>query len=62
MDSIHNSVESSHDKEAFTQSRNYEVGSDLKKELEHLKLEVAKETKDLLIKDINIFKDSFLKS
>ena len=46
MDSIQDSVESSHDKEAFTQSRNYEVGSYLKKELEHLKLEVAKETKD----------------
>ena len=30
--------------------------------LEHLKLQVVKEIKDLLTKEINIFKDFFLKS
>lgn len=39
VDSIQDTVESSQSNEIFTQCRNYEIGLDLKVELEHLKLE-----------------------
>ena len=39
LDSIQDTVESSQSNEIFTQCRNYEIGLDLKVELEHLKLE-----------------------
>ena len=56
VDSIQDTVESRQDNETFTQYKNYEV------ELEDLKLQVVKEIKDLLIKGINTFKGSFLKT
>ena len=59
MDSIQDTEKSSQDNEAFNQYKIYEVALDLKIELEHIKLQVVKEIKDLLIKEINIFKDSF---
>ena len=62
LDSIQDTVESSQGNELFTQCKNYKVSLDLKVELEHIKLQVIKEIKNLLIKQLNIFKDSSLKS
>ena len=59
LNSIQDTVQSSQDNETFSQYKNYEGGLELKEELEHLKLHVVKEIKDLLIKEINISKDSF---
>ena len=42
VDSIQDTVGSSQDNEAFTQYKNYEVGLDLKVDLEHLKVKVVK--------------------